>query len=295
MSKLYRAINKNETIRFLIINSTELVEKMRKTHNTSSTATAALGRMTTMSALLKADIKGEKEKIITKIEGGGPSGLLISEINSSGHIRSYIQNGDVDIPSINNNTKLNVGAFVGKNGSLVVTRDFGFGKPYNGYTKLVSGEIAEDFANYFYQSAQLPTVVNLGVLVDKDFSVKSSAGLFIQALPGYSDEDIDTLEECINNFPPISSIFSEQISEEEVLNKYFSKLGIKILGTEEVEYICSCNAESIEKALISIGEDEINEILEEDGHIEISCSYCNKKYNFSKERIHELLKDVKRR
>ncbi|WP_099203028.1 Hsp33 family molecular chaperone HslO [Miniphocaeibacter massiliensis] len=292
MSKLYRAINKNETIRFLIINSTEIVEKMRITHNTSSTATAALGRLTTMSALLKADIKGEKEKVISKIDGGGPAGLLISEVNNKGDIRSYIQNPEIDIPSINN-TKLNVGVYVGKNGSLAVIRDFGFGKPYGGYTNLVSGEIAEDFANYFYQSAQLPTVVNLGVLVDKDFSVKSAGGLFIQALPGYTDEDIDVLEECINNLPPISSIFSEYNSVEEIFNNFFKKMEIQILGEEEVKYKCSCNRENIERALISIGEDEIKKILEEDHHIELSCSYCNKKYDFSEEEVNKILKETK--
>ncbi len=289
MSKLYRAINKNETIRFIIIDSTEIVEKMRKTHNTSVTATAALGRLTTMTAILKADIKGDKEKVITKIDGGGVSGLIMSEVNSEGHIRSYIQNPEVELPIRKLDNKIDVGGFIGKEGSLAIIKDFGYGKPYSGYTNLISGEVAEDFANYFYQSEQLPTVVNLGVLVDKDYSVKSSAGIFIQALPGYTEEDIDILESCIMNMPAISSIFSQYETVENIFDTFFKEMNIKILGTEEVEYNCSCSRDSIEKALISIGEVELREILEEDHHIELSCSYCNEKYDFSEEEVEKLI------
>lgn len=293
MSKLYRAINKNETIRFFIINSTEIIEEMRKTHNTSTTATAALGRLTTMSAIMGSDIKNEKEKIILKIKGDGPSGMLISEINSKGNIKSYIQNPQIDIPSIAENSKLDVGSFVGKNGALAVIRDFGFGEPYTGQTSLVSGEIAEDFANYFYQSDQLPTVVTLGVLVDTDYSVKSAGGIFIQALPGYTDEDIDMLEKCINNLPSVSSLFNQYKSPEEILNIFFKEMEVEVLEIEDRNYKCDCNRDRIENALLSIGEGELNKIIEEDHHIELTCSYCNKKYDFSEEEIKDLLEKAR--
>lgn len=293
MSKLYRAINKNETIRFFIINSTEIIEEMRKTHNTSTTATAALGRLTTMSAIMGSDIKNEKEKIILKIKGDGPSGMLISEINSKGNIKSYIQNPQIDIPSIAENSKLDVGSFVGKNGALAVIRDFGFGEPYTGQTSLVSGEIAEDFANYFYQSDQLPTVVTLGVLVDTDYSVKSAGGIFIQALPGYTDEDIDILEKCINNLPSVSSLFNQYKSPEEILNTFFKEMEVEVLEIEDRIYKCDCNRDRIENALLSIGEGELNKIIEEDHHIELTCSYCNKKYDFSEEEIKDLLEKAR--
>lgn len=293
MSKLYRAINKNETIRFFIINSTEIIEEMRKTHNTSTTATAALGRLTTMSAIMGSDIKNEKEKIILKIKGDGPSGMLISEINSKGNIKSYIQNPQIDIPSIAENSKLDVGSFVGKNGALAVIRDFGFGEPYTGQTSLVSGEIAEDFANYFYQSDQLPTVVTLGVLVDTDYSVKSAGGIFIQALPGYTDEDIDILEKCINNLPSVSSLFNQYKSPEEILNIFFKEMEVEVLEIEDRIYKCDCNRDRIENALLSIGEGELNKIIEEDHHIELTCSYCNKKYDFSEEEIKDLLEKAR--
>lgn len=293
MSKLYRAINKKETIRFFIINSTEIIEEMRKTHNTSTTATAALGRLTTMAAIMGSDIKNEKEKIILKIKGDGPSGMLISEINSKGNIKSYIQNPQIDIPSIAENSKLDVGSFVGKNGALAVIRDFGFGEPYTGQTSLVSGEIAEDFANYFYQSDQLPTVVTLGVLVDTDYSVKSAGGIFIQALPGYTDEDIDMLEKCINNLPSVSSLFNQYKSPEEILNIFFKEMEVEVLEIEDRNYKCDCNRDRIENALLSIGEGELNKIIEEDHHIELTCSYCNKKYDFSEEEIKDLLEKAR--
>lgn len=293
MSKLYRAINKNETIRFFIINSTEIIEEMRKTHNTSTTATAALGRLTTMAAIMGSDIKNEKEKIILKIKGDGPSGMLISEINSKGNIKSYIQNPQIDIPSIAENSKLDVGSFVGKNGALAVIHDFGFGEPYTGQTSLISGEIAEDFANYFYQSDQLPTVVTLGVLVDTDYSVKSAGGIFIQALPGYTDEDIDMLEKCINNLPSVSSLFNQYKSPEEILNIFFKEMEVEVLEIEDRIYKCDCNRDRIENALLSIGEGELNKIIEEDHHIELTCSYCNKKYDFSEEEIKDLLEKAR--
>lgn len=294
MSKLYRAINKNETIRFFLINSTELVEEMRTVHNTSTTATAALGRLTTMAAIMGGDIKNEKEKIILKIKGNGPSGMLISEVNSKGDIRSYITNPEVDIPSIVEKNKLDVGGFVGREGSLAVIKDFGFGEPYTGQTNLVSGEIAEDFANYFYQSDQLPTVVTLGVLVNTDYTVKSAGGMFIQALPGYKSEDIDMLEECINKLPPISSIYSEYDSPAKIFEKYFKEMDIRILGADDRQYKCSCNHESIERVILSLGEDEVNDILEKDHKIELTCSYCNKVYNYSENEIKKLLKEARK-
>ncbi|WP_300409711.1 Hsp33 family molecular chaperone HslO [Lagierella sp.] len=285
MVKLYRYINEKETLSFFIINSTDLVEEMRKIHNTSTTATAALGRLSTMAALMGSEIKNDKEKIILKIKGDGPAGLLISEINKNGDIRSFIQNPHIDIPSVPNKPKLDVGGFVGHNGNLVVIRDFGFGEPYSGHTELVSGEIAEDFAKYFYTSHQLPTVVSLGVLVDVDYSVKSAGGLFIQALPNCSEEDLNKLEESLKEFPPISSLFVDYDNPEKVINKYFSDFKPKLLGIDNRQYKCSCNRDKIEKLIVSLGEKETSEILQEEGQIEIKCSYCNEKYVFSKEEV----------
>lgn len=176
---------------------------------------------------------------------------------------------------------------------MAVIHDFGFGEPYTGQTSLISGEIAEDFANYFYQSDQLPTVVTLGVLVDTDYSVKSAGGIFIQALPGYTDEDIDMLEKCINNLPSVSSLFNQYKSPEEILNIFFKEMEVEVLEIEDRNYKCDCNRDRIENALLSIGEGELNKIIEEDHHIELTCSYCNKKYNFSEEEIKDLLEKAR--
>lgn len=293
MVQLYRYLNKKETLSFFIINSTDLVEEMRQVHDTSTTATAALGRLSTMASLMGSEIKNEKERIILKIQGDGPAGLLVSEINSKGDIRSYIQNPKIDIPSVEGKPKLDVGGFVGHNGNLVVTRDLGFGQPYNGYTELVNGEIAEDFAKYFYSSYQMPTVVSLGVLVDVDYSVKSAGGLFIQALPNYDYEDLDMLESALKDFPPISSLFVEEESPQDVIEKYFKEFNPKLVGVDERRYKCSCNRYKIEKLIVSLGNEEVEDILKEEGKVEIKCSYCNKMYEFSEDEVKEIYDNIK--
>lgn len=293
MVQLYRYLNEKETLSFFIINSTELVEDMRQVHETSTTATAALGRLSTMASLMGSEIKNEKERIILKIQGDGPAGLLVSEINSKGDIRAYIQNPKLDIPSVEGKPKLDVGGFVGHNGNLVVTRDLGFGQPYNGYTELVNGEIAEDFAKYFYSSYQMPTVVSLGVLVDVDYSVKSAGGLFIQALPNYDDEDLDMLESALKDFPPISSLFVEEESPQHVIKKYFKEFNPKLVGVDERRYKCSCNRDKIEKLIVSLGNEEVEDILKEEGKVEIKCSYCNKMYEFSEDEVKEIYDNIK--
>lgn len=293
MVQLYRYLNEKETLSFFIINSTDLVEEMRQVHETSTTATAALGRLSTMASLMGSEIKNEKERIILKIQGDGPAGLLVSEINSKGDIRSYIQNPKIDIPSVEGKPKLDVGGFVGHNGNLVVTRDLGFGQPYNGYTELVNGEIAEDFAKYFYSSYQMPTVVSLGVLVDVDYSVKSAGGLFIQALPNYDDEDLDMLESALKDFPPISSLFVEEESPQDVIEKYFKEFNPKLVGVDERRYKCSCSRDKIEKLIVSLGNEEVEDILKEEGKVEIKCSYCNKMYEFSEDEVKEIYDNIK--
>ena len=293
MIQLYRYLNEKETLSFFIINSTDLVEEMRQVHETSTTATAALGRLSTMASLMGSEIKNEKERIILKIQGDGPAGLLVSEINSKGDIRSYIQNPKIDIPSVEGKPKLDVGGFVGHNGNLVVTRDLGFGQPYNGYTELVNGEIAEDFAKYFYSSYQMPTVVSLGVLVDVDYSVKSAGGLFIQALPNYDDEDLDMLESALKDFPPISSLFVEEESPQDVIEKYFKEFNPKLVGVDERRYKCSCSRDKIEKLIVSLGNEEVEDILKEEGKVEIKCSYCNEMYEFSEDEVKEIYNNIK--
>lgn len=287
INKLYIATDSSESFRFIIVDSTDLVQSVRDIHNTSATASAALGRLSTMAAIMSHELKNESHNITLNLQGNGQGRMLISTVNGRGEVKSYVSHPEVDLPT-KSNKKLDVGSFVGNEGLLAVIKDFKLKEPYIGQTSLVSGEIAEDFSNYFYQSDQRPTVVALGVLVDTDLSIKSAGGLFIQALPGFDESLIDKLESDINKFPPISSLFVTHEDPFEILNQYFSDFDLKLLGQKEVQYLCDCNRDRVERSLISLGKQTLTELIEEDGKAELVCDFCNKKYNFSKEELMEL-------
>ena len=287
INKLYIATDSTESFRFIIVDSTDLVQSVRDIHNTSATASAALGRLSTMAAIMSHELKNESHNITLNLQGNGQGRMLISTVNGRGEVKSYVSHPEVDLPT-KSNKKLDVGSFVGNEGLLAVIKDFKLKEPYIGQTSLVSGEIAEDFSNYFYQSDQRPTVVALGVLVDTDLSIKSAGGLFIQALPGFDESLIDKLESDINKFPPISSLFVTHEDPFEILNQYFSDFDLKLLGQKEVQYLCDCNRDRVERSLISLGKQTLTELIEEDGKAELVCDFCNKKYNFSKEELMEL-------
>lgn len=287
INKLYIATDSTESFRFIIVDSTDLVQSVRNIHNTSATASAALGRLSTMAAIMSHELKNESHNITLNLQGNGQGGMLISTVNGRGEVKSYVSHPEVDLPT-KSNKKLDVGSFVGNEGLLTVIKDFKLKEPYIGQTSLVSGEIAEDFSNYFYQSDQRPTVVALGVLVDTDLSIKSAGGLFIQALPRFDESLIDKLESDINKFPPISSLFVTHEDPFEILNQYFSDFDLKLLGQKEVQYLCDCNRDRVERSLISLGKETLTELIEEDGKAELVCDFCNKKYNFSKEELMEL-------
>ena len=287
INKLYIATDSTESFRFIIVDSTDLVQSVRNIHNTSATASAALGRLSTMAAIMSHELKNESHNITLNLQGNGQGGMLISTVNGRGEVKSYVSHPEVDLPT-KSNKKLDVGSFVGNEGLLTVIKDFKLKEPYIGQTSLVSGEIAEDFSNYFYQSDQRPTVVALGVLVDTDLSIKSAGGLFIQALPRFDESLIDKLESDINKFPPISSLFVTHEDPFEILNQYFSDFDLKLLGQKEVQYLCDCNRDRVERSLISLCKETLTELIEEDGKAELVCDFCNKKYNFSKEELMEL-------
>lgn len=291
INKLYIATDSSESFRFIIVDSTDLVQSVRNIHNTSATASAALGRLSTMAAIMSHELKNESHNITLNLQGNGQGGMLISTVNGRGEVKSYVSHPEVDLPT-KSNKKLDVGSFVGNEGLLTVIKDFKLKEPYIGQTSLVSGEIADDFSNYFYQSDQRPTVVALGVLVDTDLSIKSAGGLFIQALPGFDESLIDKLESDINKFPPISSLFVTHEDPFEILNQYFSDFDLKLLGQKEVQYLCDCNRDRVERSLISLGKETLTELIEEDGKAELVCDFCNKKYNFSKEELMELRDNI---
>lgn len=283
-----RAIDEKGSIRIFIANTTNLVEEVRSIHKTMPTGTAALGRTLTAASIMGRMMKGDNDSISIQIRGDGPIGNVVASSNSKGEVRGYVGNPMVDLP-LKNNGKLDVGRAIGRNGRVIVIKDFGLKEPYIGQSNIVSGEIAEDLTYYFAHSEQQPSAVNLGVLVDKDLSVKASGGYIVQLLPDASDEDIDILEESIKKSEPISTLIDKGFTPEDILKEVFGKFNMSILKKEEVEFKCNCSRDRIEKALKSLGEKEIKDIIEEDGKAEIVCHFCNKKYNFSKKDLESLI------
>ncbi|HHV25616.1 Hsp33 family molecular chaperone HslO [Anaerosalibacter bizertensis] len=283
-----RAIDEKGTIRVFVASTTNLVEEARKIHNTMPTGTAALGRTLTAASIMGTMMKNEKESISIQFRGDGPIKNIAVVSNSKGEVKGYVGDPTVDLP-LKSNGKLDVGGAVGRNGRVIVIKDFGLKDPYIGQSSIVSGEIAEDLTYYFANSEQQPSAVNLGVLVDRDLSVKAAGGYIVQLLPGTLDEDIDKLEECIKNSEPISTLIDKGLTPEEILENVFGKFNMNILDRKEVSFKCNCSRDKIETTLRSLGEKEIKSMIEEDGKAEVICHFCNEKYNFSKEDLKSLL------
>lgn len=284
-----RGIDKKGTIKFFIASTTNLVEEARRIHNTSPTATAALGRVLTAACMIGMTLKNDRDTLTLKIKGDGPIGSIVSVANSKGEVKGYVENPKTEVPR-RPDGKLNVGGAVGKNGQIAVIKDLGLKEPFIGYSNLVSGEIAEDLVSYYYHSEQQPTAISLGVLVDTDTSVRASGGFMIQLLPGVSEEDIDRIESIIKSIKPMSTLIDEGLTPEEILKEIFGEFQIEVLDKTFVQYKCNCSMEKVESILVSLGNDELKAIIEEDGKAEVVCHFCNTKYNFSKEDLIKLLR-----
>lgn len=291
-SYLTKAIDREKTMRIYIADTTEIVREIRNIHKSSATGSAALGRLATIAVILGLTTKNENEKITIRFDGKGVGGRLTAVANSKGGVKVTATNPQADAPS-KYPGKLDVSAFVGTDGNLAIIRDYGLKEPYTGFSKIVTGEIAEDIASYFYYSEQTPTVVSLGVLVDTDLSIKAAGGIFIQALPSISEKEITRLEEIIAKLPPVSKLFNEGLSPENILDKYFNSLDVEIIEKVEIKYNCDCSNARIEAGLISIGSKELKEIIKEDGEAEVICDFCKTRYHFDKEQLEKLLEESK--
>ena len=281
----------NGRISITCINSTYLVEQARKIHDLSPTATAALGRVLTISAIMGSELKGVQDKLTVKIKGNGPIGEIIATANYFPKIKAFVSNPHVDVP-LKDNGKINVGDAVGKEGFLTVIKDIGLKEPYNGMVPLISGEIAEDFTNYFAISEQKPTVVSLGVLVDKN-GVKASGGYVITPMPDATDEDITKIENAVKNAKPISKMLEEELSLLDIAKIVTDNENIEVIEENIIPiYECDCSRQRFEKGLISLGKEELETIIKEDEKVEIVCQFCNKKYNFLKEELEDLIKEI---
>lgn len=287
MDKLKKFMSHVDMVKISCVETTELVEEARKIHQTNPTPTAALGRTLTMAVLMGTMMKNEADKLTIQILGDGPAGQILAVCNKNGEVKGCIANPMAEAP-LKPNGKLNVSAIIGK-GQLNVIKDIGLKEPYVGNVPLQTGEIAEDFAYYYAMSEQTASAVALGVLVEKDGSVKKAGGYVLQIMPDTPDEIISLIEQRLKESKSITQMLEEGMTLEEIA-KYISD----DLATYEVEelhpkYKCDCSRERMEKALISIGRKDIME-LAEDEETELTCQFCNKKYKFSKEEILNLIK-----
>ena len=270
--------------RAFLINSTNMVEEARRIHGLSRTATAALGRTLTCTAMMSAMLKNEKESISVTIKGGGPIGSVVCVGHGDGTVKGYVDNPAIELPRAGK--KLPVGAAVGKGGKLTVVKDLGLRDPYVGQTNLVSGEIAEDFAMYFTASEQVPSLVSLGVLVGE--KVESAAGLIIQMMPGATEAAIRSIELSAGMYADISSTMKEY-GLKDSLFQLLVHLEPEVLEETQPVYRCDCSRERIERVLVTLGEEELTDMINEQHGAEVDCHFCNKRYRFSEDDLRSLL------
>jgi len=290
--RLIQCVAASGMIRVVLIDGTNLVKEARRVHGLSRVATAALGRQLMMTAIMSADLKGCDDLLSTVIKGDGPAGTMICTGNSRIEVKGSVLNGDVELPPTPEG-KLDVGGFVGHNGKLSVIRDMGLKEPYTGLCNLVSGEIAIDFANYYAASLQRPALVYLGVREDaKNGNVRAAAGIFAEPLPGCPDEEIDRLQSLSE---PIAGL-SERMDAGETLDSFlvrvFEPLKIEKVGECEPKYVCDCTRQRVERALISLGRAEMNDMIEQDHGAEVSCRFCDRIYHFTQEELERLLEST---
>lgn len=289
---LVKALAYNDEIRVYVVDATEMVEEARKLHGSWNTATAALGRAMIGTTLLSATLKNESDKLTVRIHGDGPLGYMIIDGNMHGQIKAYVNNPEVSL-ELNEKGKLDVRGAVGTEGSLTITKDQGLKTPFVGQVPLVSGELAEDFTYYMAVSEQTPSSFGLSVLVNPDDSVKVAGGFMIQVLPGVSDETLDNIEETLKTLPQVSDFLDEEKDLEKFLALLTGEGNYKVLEEMPVTYQCDCSKERFADAIVSLGKDEIKQMIEEDGGAEAICHFCRQKYHYLIEELEELQAEAK--
>ena len=288
---MIRGTAADDKVRIFAVTTRDLVEKARQIHNTSPVATAALGRLLSAASMMGPMMKGDRDLMTLRIKGDGPIGGITVTADSKGNVKGYPENPNVLIHA-KPNGKLDVSGAVGK-GYLTVIRDLGLKEPYVGQVDLVSGEIAEDLTYYFTTSEQVPSSVGLGVLLDKTNFVKQAGGFIVQLMPDVSDEVISTIEKNLSGVKSVTSMLEEGMSPEDIAEKLLDGLDLRILEKIPVGFNCNCSRERMAKAVISLGEKEIKEMIDDGKPIEINCHFCNSSYEFSVDELKEMLKAAK--
>ena len=304
MSKAIIGIDKSKSYRVYITITTDMVQKAVDIHNTTPVASAALGRVLTSAGLMGIMLKNDKDKLTLNFKGDGPAGQILATAYGDGSVKGYIANAYVDLP-LKENGKLDVGGSLGT-GELTVIKDLGLKEPYIGTIALVSGEIADDLTAYFFVSEQQNSSVALGVKVERDLSIGAAGGMNIQMLPGAAEESIDILEKMIGGMKPLTSSISAVMENsagltesglvrkltEHIFAEVPDEYAPQILEERDINWNCDCSRERMASALATIGKKDMSEIIEEDGHAELQCHFCLKKYDFSKQELTEILNSM---
>ncbi len=285
-SRLIKLMDEQGQIRIYLADTQSVVQEAARRHGCSATAAAALGRTLTAACMMSADLKAQQDLLTVRIKGDGPAGEIVVTAAGDGSVRGYILNPKADLPS-KYPGKLDVGGLVGHEGILEVIRDMGLEQPFIGRIELVSGEIAEDIAQYFYQSEQIPSLVSLGVLVNPDLSIRSAEGLFIQALPNADEKFLQQMEEQIQAMGPISAWPKQYGSLEQQIEKMMGKEKYTLLQQMPLQFRCNCSHERLRKILSRLNGKDIQEMLEEGKEIEVVCHFCGEKYHFAPQELIE--------
>ena len=288
---LVRGMSMDGFVKVVAIRSTELVRRGAQIHKTAPNATAAFGRVLTAASMMGNMQKVDNGSMTLQFKGDGPIGSIVCVSDPTGNVRGYVY--EPNVPLVEKHPgKLDVGSTVGKNGTLTVIRDLQMKEPYVGSIPLVSGEIGDDITAYFVQSEQIPTACALGVLVDRDCSVKVAGGYLIQLLPGAPNETIDKLEEGIRRAGAVTAMLDAGLTPEDILGQVMGDLGVLFLETTEVSYKCYCDRDRVTAALISLGRQELQQIADEGKAFPVECQFCDTTYSFTPEDIEEILKKV---
>lgn len=290
MGHITKAIDTEGHIRISFIDSRDIVNCAQNIHHTAPVVTAALGRTLTITALMGSLLKAPTDNLTVYIKGDGPLGGLVTAADGAGMVKGYAYEPLVNLPL--KNGKLDVGGAIGR-GSLAISRDLGLKDPYVGRVPLVTGEIGEDFTYYFAKSEQTPTAIALGVLVDTDLSAKRAGGFIVQLMPDASDKVAEKLEENVRHLPPVTTLLLEGKTPEEIIEMVMAGFSLKYLEGRDYEYRCDCNEEKITRALISLGAEELLDMIEKDGKAEITCQFCPKVYRLNKEELINLYESAK--
>ena len=288
---IVRAMAANQQIRAFAITSRELVEKARESHNTSPVATAALGRLLSAGAMMGVMMKGEKDVLTLQMKGSGSLGGNTVTADSKGNVKGYVDNPNAMLPP-NAQGKLDVGGAIGV-GILNVIKDMGLKEPYNGTVELKTGEIGDDLTYYFATSEQVPSAVGLGVLMNKDNTVKQAGGFIIQLMPFIDEKVVDKLEEKLANVKSVTSMLDAGLSPEMILEELLGEFDLEITDHMATQFYCNCDKKRVEKALIGVGRKNLNDMVQDGETIEVGCHFCNTKYKFTVEELKELIKRSK--